>query len=226
MRTQRFPDDAALSQALADRLVSVLAGPYSTPVGIMLAGGSTPLAAYAQLAREKRVVSPHVLVFFSDDRHVPPDHAQSNYHNIAPSLHKAGIADEQIVRVRGEWAIEDAVRDYDRQIAAFSSSGGRMIIGFLGLGADGHTASLFNDGDLARSVGVNAVGVQRPDGLKGISVSPEVLDSVEELIFVVSGASKAKMVHNLLHAPETITAGKAVRGNAQVMLWADTAALS
>lgn len=221
IRSLCFPDDKTLSQAVRDALVQAFAGPYSVPTGIMLAGGSTPLAAYSLMAAQPLRIDPMVRVLFSDDRHVPPDHPQSNYRNISPFLHKAGLSETQILRIQGEWPLEEAVRDYQQKLEAFYEAGGKISFGLLGLGADGHTASLFNANDLARGKDVFTIGVQRPDGLQGVSVTPTVLSRMARLIFVVSGTGKKAMAGKLARAPQTITAGQAVAGHRGVELWTD-----
>ena len=63
-----------------------------------------------------------------------------------------------------------------------------MTIIAMGLGADGHTASLFNTANLEQARGKLAIAVQRPDGLQGVSVTPELLSKVAEPLFLVTGA--------------------------------------
>lgn len=224
MRTLCFADDAALSGELARTLAASLAGPFTSPTGIMLAGGSTPLAAYARLAGMKPAVDPNIRILFSDDRHVPPDHPQSNFKHIAPLLLQAGLAETQILRIRGELPLEDSVRDFAAQLSAFFAAGGVIPLGLLGLGADGHTASLFSNEDLKRAEGRLAVGVQRPDGLQGVSATPGVLARVQRLLFVVAGAGKKAMAEQLVRKPTALTAGLAVRGHRGTELWTDRAA--
>lgn len=221
IKTTRFADETSLAHGVLDALVTAFAGPYSSPTAVMLAGGSTPLAAYALLATERRQIDPHLIVFFSDDRHVPPDHPQSNFGNIVPFLHRCGILDNYVIRVHGELPLQDAVRDYDEQLAAFLKSGGRIALGLLGLGTDGHTASLFSKDDIEQGKSKRAVGVDRPDGLQGVSVTPSVLTKVERLVFVVSGAGKKAMAKKLVRNPAAIAAGLAVSGHRCVELWAD-----
>ena len=224
MRTLCFPDDAALSSELARTLAGALAGPHAAPTGIMLAGGSTPLAAYALLAGMNPAIDPNVRILFSDDRHVPPDHPQSNFKHIAPLLLRAGIGESRILRIRGEYSLDDAVQDFDTQLKAFFAAGGVVPLGLLGLGADGHTASLFTPDDLKRAEGKLAVGVQRPDGLRGVSATPGVLARVQRILFVVAGAGKKAMAEQLVRKPTAITAGLAVRGHRGTELWTDLAA--
>ena len=220
MRTVCYESEAALAKAVCETLVGAL----SQPAAVMLAGGSTPLAAYRQLAGLHPSVDAEAKLYFSDDRLVPPDHAQSNFKNIAPLLEAAGIRPRQILRVRGEWPHAQAVDDYNVQLTALLDAGTPLSLGLLGLGADGHTASLFNAEDLRHGEGHCAIGVQRPDGLLGVSATPRVFHRIKRLLFIVSGAGKKEMARTLVHHPRTIAAGLAVQGHRGVELWTDRAA--
>lgn len=224
MKIHAFADDAKLSAAVAEAVIETVAGPYKDPTAIMLAGGSTPLAAYSIVAQARRRIDPKLTVFFSDDRHVPPWDEKSNFGNIVPHLHRCGILDNYVLRVHGELPLEAAVNDYEKQLDGFFKRNGKIALGLLGLGTDGHTASLFNADDIKRGTNALAVGVQRPDGLQGISVTPSVLARVERLLIVISGAGKKAMAQTLINSPGSIAAGLAVKGHPNVELWTDEAA--
>lgn len=224
MKIHAFADEAALSTAVADAVIKAAAGPHTSPAAIMLAGGSTPLAAYSIVAQERRRIDPNLNVFFSDDRHVPPWDEKSNFGNIIPHLHRCGILDHHVLRVHGEMSLEDAVQNYEMQLDEFFKGGGKVSLGLLGLGTDGHTASLFNADDIKRGANSLAIGVQRPDAMQGVSVTPSVLARVERLLIVISGKSKKAMAQTLLQSPDTIAAGLAIKGHPNVELWTDKAA--
>lgn len=111
---------------------------------VALSGGSTPKRIYAELPKYKDVVDwKRVFLFWSDERSVPPEDPESNYHMAMTSgLEKLGIPDNQIFRMHAEVDIEENAKAYEKQI--------RKTIGIrtfdlimLGMGDDGHTASLF-----------------------------------------------------------------------------------
>lgn len=220
MRTLRFENADALARALCDALTAALAQPGL----VMLAGGSTPLAAYRLLAEGKSEIHPAARVFFSDDRHVPPDHPKSNYQNIAPLLHDAGLPDTRIVRVKGERPLEDAVADYAQALEKIFAHEAPAPLGLLGLGADGHTASLFSAAHIAEAEGRWAIGVHRPDGLDGVSATPLVFNRIQRILIAVTGAEKKLMAEKLVRDPRSIPAGIALRGHRGVELWCDAAA--
>ncbi|HVN44077.1 MAG TPA: 6-phosphogluconolactonase, partial [Steroidobacteraceae bacterium] len=112
-----------------------------------------------------------------------------------------------------------AAQEYERALGNLLKSGVRITLGLLGLGADGHTASLFSAGDLARAGGHLAVPVQRPDGMSAVSVTPQLLSQVEELTFVVAGVSKQEAVRALEAGDADLPAWRAVQARAKTELW-------
>src|SRR5258705_441459 len=83
-------------------------------------------------------------------------------------------------------------------VPATTSPGITITVGLLGLGADGHTASLFNTTHLEQARGKLAIAVQRPDGLQAVSVTPDLLSKVAEPLFLVTGADKHAIVEEFL----------------------------
>jgi 6-phosphogluconolactonase/glucosamine-6-phosphate isomerase/deaminase len=95
-----------------------------------------------------------------------------------------------------------------------------VTLGLLGLGGNGHTASLFSAADLERARGRLALDVQRPDGMTAVSVTPEFLALVAQPLFVVAGGGdKQAAVQALLAQDANLVAWRAVQGCPQVELW-------
>jgi 6-phosphogluconolactonase len=216
LTTRRFPSRAALDAALAQRLGQALCANGAS--AIMLAGGTTPLPAYRALARGPL---PHdrLHILFSDERYVPSDSDASNYHQSRPLLDALALPATAVARVRTELPLDEAAADYERQLAALLDSGVRIGLGLLGLGADGHTASLFGAADLERARGHLAIAVHRPDGMSAVSVTPDFLSRVEELLFVVAGSGKHDVIQALTAQDPNLTAWRAVQGCPRVQLW-------
>ena len=216
LTTRRFPSRAALDAALAQRLGQAISAKGAS--AIMLAGGTTPLPAYRALARGPL---PHdrLHILFSDDRYVPSDSDASNYHQSRPLLDALALPAAAVARVRTELPLDEAAADYERQLAALLNSGVRIGPGLLGLGADGHTASLFGAADLERARGHLAIAVHRPDGMSAVSVTPDFVSRVEELLFVVAGSGKGEALRALIAQDQNLIAWRAVQGCAQVELW-------
>lgn len=218
LATRRFASRPALESALEERLARAIAAPSAA--ALMLSGGTTPLPAYRALgARPGLTPAAGLRVLFSDDRYVPANSPASNYHQAQPLLGALALPSAAVLRVRSELPLEDAARDYEAQLAALLRSGTRIGLGLLGLGADGHTASLFGAADLERARGRLALAVHRPDGMSAVSVTPELLARLGEPVFVVAGADKREAVRRLLARDPELTAWRAVQGCARVELW-------
>ena len=219
LATRRFAARSALESALEERLARAIAAPSAA--ALMLSGGTTPLPAYRALgARPGIAPGAGLRILFSDDRYVPANSPASNYLQAQPLLTALALPTAAVLRVRTELPLEEAARDYERQLEALLASGAGIGLGLLGLGADGHTASLFGAADLERARGHLAVAVQRPDGLSAVSVTPELLAQVAEPVFVVAGGDKRDALRRLLAQDPQLTAWRAVEGCARVELWA------
>ncbi len=229
VRVRRFQTRAELDAALATRLEqAITAAARSGGAAIMLSGGHTPLPAYrllaARLQHRGAALRGKLHVLFSDDRYVPRDSDSSNYHASRPLLDALALPEEQVLRVRTELPLDEAALDYERRLRALLDQGGAITLGMLGLGADGHTASLFRAEDLARARGRLALAVSRPDGLSGVSVTPEFIAHIAEPLFVVAGTGKEAAIAGLERDDPGVIAVQAVRECERVEVWVEQAA--
>ncbi len=216
---RRFTSNAELDAALVERLERALTGPGAANTAVMLSGGRTPLPAYREVAVRKPAPASGLHVFYSDDRYVPATSESSNYHQSRLLVDALALPETALLRVRTELPLEQAAEDYGRRLAGLARSGVRFTLGLLGLGADGHTASLFNTSNLEQARGRLAIAVQRPDGLQGVSVTPELLSKVEEPLFLVTGADKHAIVEEFLKSDSKLTARLAVAGCPKAEIW-------
>jgi 6-phosphogluconolactonase len=220
LTTRRFATRAELDAALAQRLGDSLErGSAAGAPAVMLAGGTTPLPAYRALGERKVVPGAQLQILFSDERYVPATSPASNYHQSEPLLLALGLPPARVLRVRTELPLAAATADYAAQLGTLLTGAGGVGLGLLGLGADGHTASLFSAADLQRARGQLAIAVQRPDGMSGVSVTPGFLARVRELVFVVAGAGKDEAIRRLIAQDPDLTAWAAVQECAAVELW-------
>jgi 6-phosphogluconolactonase len=204
--------DAALEQRLSREIAT--AGPRA----IMLAGGTPPLPAYRALARRALQPPDGLRVLFSDDRYVPSTAPASNYFQSRELIEALQLPEGAVLRVRTELPLPEAADDYERQLAQLLRDA-PITLGLLGLGADGHTASLFGAADLERGAGRLAIAVQRPDGMAGVSTTPQLLAQVRTPVFAVVGEGKTAAVAALQAKDAQLTAWRAVQGCARVELW-------
>jgi 6-phosphogluconolactonase len=217
LTTRTFSSRSALDAALTERLGRALCAPGAS--AIMLAGGTTPMAAYRALAHQPLRHDDRLHVLFSDDRYVPSDSEASNYHQSRALLDALGLPEESLLRVHTELPLESAAARYDADLSALLSSGVHIGLGLLGLGAEGHTASLFSMSDIERARGRYAIAVQRPDGMAAVSVTPDLITTVREPVFVVAGAGKEQAVEALMRQDASLVAWRAVQGCTDVELW-------
>lgn len=172
---------------------------------IALAGGATPRASYERLALpplRDRMPWARTWVFFGDERGVGVDHRDSNYRMAHEALlSKVPVPPAQVFRIRGEAEDpEDAAASYARTIMqAFESRRGvlpRFDLVLLGLGIDGHTASLFPGSPVLKEVfrPVAAVHASAASIPQRFTLTLPILNAAARVIFLVSGAEKAKVV--------------------------------
>jgi len=174
-----------------------------------LAGGETPRATYACLALpafSERIPWDRTWIFFGDERAVPPDHPESNYRMAYETLlSKVPIPASQVFRMRGEQSDADgAAAAYAAEVAgAIGTKRGelpRFDVVLLGLGIDGHTASLFPGSPVLREVFriVAAVHVAAAQIPQRLTLTFPVLNAAARVVFLVTGPEKAKIVRTVL----------------------------
>lgn len=178
----------------------------------VLSGGETPNLLFSLLAQKSyrtRIPWPATHIYWGDERSVPPEEDGSNYGQVKNILlDKLRIPDNNIHRIKGELKPLDAVADYKRELKKMATGRDSWPIFdliLLGLGEDGHTASLFPGQTFPKSAGepVQAVTADyggRPAGR--ITLTPPVFNSAREILFLVAGKSKAKAVSSTLDGPE------------------------
>lgn len=166
---------------------------------VSLAGGTTPKAAYALLAQAPRrdaVQWERVHVFFGDERCVPPDNPDSNYRMACETfLNAVPVPDANVHRMRGEDEPAQAADDYASLLIALLGEQPRLDLVMLGMGPDGHTASLFPGTDprtdeerLVRAVWVEKMNTHR------ITLTPAVINAAHAVIVATEGTGKAAML--------------------------------
>jgi 6-phosphogluconolactonase len=168
----------------------------------VLAGGSTPESTYQILARDysDRIAWSKVYVFFGDERAVPPHHEDSNL-KMASEVLLDHVPVGNVHRIRGELPPEEAAKAYEEELRIFFQTEDvpRVDLILLGLGADGHTASLF-PWTAALEVHdrwVVANPVPRL-GTTRITLTLPVINAARAVIFLVAGEDKAEALREIL----------------------------
>ncbi len=176
---------------------------------VALAGGSTPKAMFALLASEPYRSSIHwaqVYLFWGDERCVPPEHADSNYRMTKEALlEPVGVPPQNVFRMRGEADPARAAREYSAQLQQLfqTDSWPRFDLVFLGMGADGHTASLF-PGTSALHAAADAIAVENyVEKLNAyrLTLTAATINQAQAIVFLVGGADKAATLQAVLEGP-------------------------
>jgi 6-phosphogluconolactonase len=203
-----LPNAAALAARAADRFVALVQAAIAARgvANVVLAGGSTPKAMNVLLAaspRRESVDWPAVRFFFGDERCVPPDHPDSNYRMTKETLFAPlAIPDAHVFRMHGEEEPHAAAAAYDALLVREFGNLPIFDAVFLGMGPDGHTASLFPGTlttiDDRRLVAANFVPTLQAFRL---TLTPHVLTAARQVTITVGGAEKADVLARVLSDP-------------------------
>jgi 6-phosphogluconolactonase len=212
-----FPDLETLCFGLADVIVRVIQShlkehDYFT---FALAGGTTPKRLYEILAQfhGEEIPWSRVYIFFGDERCVPPDHLQSNFAMVQKALlSNIQIPFQNINRIPGELdPPEKAAEVYEKVLRQYLHAEGEAPSTFsfdlilLGMGKDGHTASLFPGDSALKEVNQWAVSVNSPpytEPRRRITLTLPVINRSRNIFFMVSGEEKKDVVQSLLNEPD------------------------
>ncbi len=206
---------------------------------LVLAGGSTPQGLYQRLAsapHRDRIDWTRVHLFWGDERCVPPTDAASNYRMAREAfIDHVPIPPAQVHRIRGEEEPEAEAARYDTLLRVAlnvpgTSRPGAFDLVLLGLGTDGHTASLF-PGKTAPHESARRVVAEYVDDARGwrVTLTPVALNAAHAVVFVVTGADKSVALAAVLEgplAPDALPAQRIATGAADVRWLVDRAAAS
>jgi 6-phosphogluconolactonase len=202
-----------LAQDLANYFQDMIAGQFPTreKINIAISGGNTPKLFFEEIAKlsidfpwEK------IHIFWVDERCVPPGDAASNYGMTKRVLlDKINIPKSNVHRVLGESDPDSEAKRYGEEINHHvyrDNIWPEFDWILLGIGEDGHTASLFPKSPLFEDTdSISAVATHPQTKQKRITLTPQVLNHAKRIAFLVSGASKAEVVAEILNFGDTQT---------------------
>jgi len=231
-RVRVAPDAPALTRAAAEEVVRRAESAVAERgrFAIALSGGATPQPLHALLADPNepfrgRIPWKRTHVFFGDERHVPPDQPESNYGMArATLLAKVPIPEENVHRMRGEIDAPSAAAQYEvelrRVLGGPDEAVPRLDLALLGLGGDGHTASLFPGSPALRETArlVAAPWVEHL-GTHRITLTLPVLGAARAIVFLVSGEKKAARAADVLEGDGAALPAGRVRPSDGDLLW-------
>ncbi len=217
VRIEIAPTHEAASEQAALNIADALIGVAHDPL-LGLAGGSTPLAAYEKLARLD-VDWSRVIGFLGDERWVPPDHPDSN----ARMVRKSALGGTQCNLLAVPFGDDPhaAAAAYEEQLAA-AADGTDPAVLLLGMGDDGHTASLFPGTTALDASGRDYVAtwVETKNSWR-LTVTLDFISRVDHVMFLVTGAAKAARVAEVLQTDSDLPAARATRVAPQVTWFLD-----
>ena len=194
---------------------------------VVLSGGGTPLKAFHLLAQEpfkSQIDWVKIHFFWGDERHVPHDDPGSNFFQAREALlMHVPVSEENLHPMPTDLAPGDAAEAYRRTIAAFTEASQKHVrfdLVMLGLGSDGHTASLFV-GQSAQwtSPVITTEGEYEGRPAIRLTLTPPVINRAREVVFLVSGASKADALANALGDEQDIDRFPAQSISAETLRW-------
>ena len=233
-----FHDYETLSRAATEQFISnakeVFAEPG--PFSVALAGGSTPRRLYELLTGPYRgqIQWQRIHLFWGDERYVPPNHADSNYRTAHEAFIKhVPIPPDYVHRMPTESGSpeEDAAKYESTLQQFFGARGGdhTFDLVLLGIGEDGHTASLFPE-NAPFNTDLDGPWVQAVDApprhtcKQRITLTPSVINNARDVMFIASGESKRDALHSVLDDPDSPLPAAQIRPQRNLMWFLDDAA--
>jgi 6-phosphogluconolactonase len=205
---QVYRDARVLAEAVADFFVTTgtLAMADRGAFNVALSGGNTPRAAYELLAAEplREALSwSDVFVYFGDERCVPPDDEQSNYRMAEKAfLNAIDIRPANVHRIRGEIDPGLAANEYASILRTDLGDPPVFDLVMLGLGPDGHTASLFPGTPPDEHEEVLVRGVYAKSQMMWrVTITPKVINAARNVMFAVEGPDKAQILADVYQGP-------------------------
>lgn len=208
MELNVFQNPQALARAAAYHFVQVHQRAVAQTDGfaVALSGGTTPRLLYELLADPREPFRDQIdwkksFFLFTDERNVPPDHPDSNYRMAHEALFSR-VPKTQIVRIAGEKPAEQAAQEYEDILAdLYEADIPDLDLVLLGLGEDGHVASLFPHSPALQEKErlVVAPWVEKLNAYR-ITMTLPILNAGHSVVFLVTGASKAEIVGKIINA--------------------------
>ncbi len=177
---------------------------------LVLSGGSTPKLSYQHLASieiSKELDWGKTQIFWGDERMVGPDHPESNYRMAKEALlDHIPILEENIFRIKGELPINIAAEEYEEKLFQFSLAGNPLFdLVLLGIGEDGHTASLFPNSKGLKTLDKYVIAnFAAEQNAWRISMTLLALNNTKTVLFFASGSNKASIIATILEGDEVM----------------------
>ena len=205
MELQIFDNKEAVAKAFAQKLQEIINN--NSRVNIALSGGSTPKAIFDYMSVEYKdsIDWNNVHFFWGDERCVPADHDESNYKMTHDHLFsKIGFPIDNVHRIVGENTPDNEAVSYAQEIETLVETKSDQVPSFdliiLGMGDDGHTASIFpHEINLWDDESLCTVANHPVSGQKRVSFTGKLINAAKEVAFLVTGDNKAEKVRAIVN---------------------------
>lgn len=226
-----FPAPAELFAAAGDEFFTIIRAALAATgsASIALSGGSTPRTLYSLIA-ERAIQDPAlhgidwraVHFFLGDERYVPANDKDSNYRMVRESLLSNGVlGSARVHRVQTELPAQEAAAGYETELRQYFGAGTpKFDLILLGLGPDGHTASLFPQSTGLAVMDRLVITNQGPQEKTRITLTYPVLNNANEVLFLVSGKEKSEAMARVFEKGDVPAA--AVKPRGRLLWYADT----
>jgi len=228
VRIARCADLDGVFAAAADEIAGLIRDIAATRgvARVALAGGATPIPLYARLA-PMDLPWDRVELWFGDERMVPPDHEKSNYRMARTALLDAIDSRTIVHRIRGELGAAEAADLYEHELVDALATPPRLDVVLLGLGTDGHTASLFPYSPALGSERWVVATSHEPSGEERVTLTERTLAGARHVRFLVTGTGKAGILAEVLEGvqdPRRLPAQRIATADTDVSWFVDHAA--
>lgn len=228
-KIKSYPSPQETAKALASYLKDSINA--SSSFHLAVSGGSTPKMLFEALTTIKVEIAWNKLeLYWVDERCVSPEHEESNFRMTYESLlRNVPLPEDNIHRMKGEMAPEDGVTDYQKDIDALPKAQElpQFDLIILGMGDDGHTASIFPPSKELIAVESDlAVGTNPYSGQKRITLTGRTIKNAKAVIFHVTGVNKAQVLDEIMNKKGDFDNYPSYYFKDDAEWWVDSAALS
>lgn len=191
------------------------------PYAVMLSGGTTPKELYRRIAESGIQAGAGLHLLVSDERIVPEGSPEANSSLVEPMAEAIGLPAERIHMVEHSRTPAEAAASYDEALTALNRLGVSRSLALLGIGGDGHTASIFEAKEARRPHTSLAIPVDRHAGFERVTATPEEILSYRQIVFFAAGIAKREILDAITAEPERFPAGIIAERHGSAELWTD-----
>jgi len=209
------------SQQLEQQLIPILQEQFTNPNKhiVTICGGSTPAPIYQKIAQMNLTKNPNLYILQSDERYVPNNSPQSNY-KIQKQMVKSLITNpKQFIHPDCSLPINASVNKFATQIKQTIANKTTLSFALLGMGNDGHFASIFNQFQLQNAKNKIAISTIGADKLTRITISQDIIIQTKTIRFLINQTNKQQIVNQLSHTPQNILTWNALKNHPDLQFW-------